>query len=739
MVPGSKLCPRKPESDEGTFSRMSGRIVTKMGSVIHIQHHRPLAAILLTLLASPISAGTFGKIAGRVTDAHGVPLAAANIILDGSDRGAFADSDGLYYILQVPPGSHRLTAKFMGYRTVTQEEVLVIVDLTTSIDFELQQTILHGDEIVITADRPEIQRDATSTRQNITSEEIEELPVTTVNDALELQTGVINCQGFFHVRGGRYGEFAYLLDGHRIEDAVYGELITEINAGAVEQIELLTGTFNAEYGNAMSGVLNIATKTAPSAFSGNIRYRMSGLGIEEASHNLNGRFVEGTLGGPLWESKKVGFLLSGRLVRKDNYYESGILGDDGQPTGEFSGDAFGYDDRNNLFAKVSFEPFANGKATISYNLDDREWLKYVHRYKYAPDSAYVRSARNDFVGINLNYVPGSTWFMELRGSYTREDYLRNYADLHYSEYLPPHLRRWSDNYEFRLTSNNSSYLDFTHSTLAGAMALNWQATRQNLIKLGAEYRKHDFDHFYISNPRLNEDNQYVNDYHLYPYEGALYIQDKLELSEMVLNAGLRFDYYHPKVEDYIGDPNDREDSVTDATLKSQLRPRLGISYPVSDNTVFHFAYAHLFQRPAYNTLYSYLDRKLTVDQPLMGDPDLEPERTVSYEFGLSTVRFPGIAINLILFSKEIRDLIDVAWQLKEPGIPIGYSYYNNEDYAYVKGFEINAKARYGEFRGGLNYTYSIAEGSGSTRTERYYGESNIIAEQSLQLYPLEFD
>jgi outer membrane receptor protein involved in Fe transport len=566
-----------------------------------------------------------------------------------------------------------------------------------------------------------------------------ELPVTTIRDALKLQTGVIFSEGYFHVRGGRYGEIAYLIDGHRIEDPVYGELITDINAGAVEQMELQTGTFNAEYGNAMSGVLNVTTKAVPSVYSGSIRYRTSRLGIETASDNLNEHFIESTFGGPLWKEKEAGFLLSGRLVRKDNYYESGILGDDGQPTGQLSGEAFGYTDKNNIFAKLSFEPFTNCKTSISYNLDDRQWMNYVHRYKYAPDSAYVRDARNDFVGINVNYAPGSTWFLELRGSYTREDYLRNYADLHYSEYLPPQLRRWSDNYEFRLTSVNTSYLDFTNSTMTGALALNWQATRQHLLKFGTEHKRHDFDSFYIANPRLSEEKQYVNDYHLYPYEGAIYIQDKLELSEMVLNAGLRFDYYHPRVDNYIADPNDRENSIKDATLKSQLSPRLGISYPVSDKTVFHFAYAHLFQRPAYNTMYSYLDRKLTVDQPLMGDPDLEPERTVSYEFGLSTVQIPGMSINLTLFSKEIRDLIGVAWQLKEPGIPIGYSYYNNEDYGYVKGFEINAKARYCEFRGGLNYTYSIAKGSGSTRIERYYGESNIIAEQSLQLYPFEFD
>jgi outer membrane receptor for ferrienterochelin and colicin len=701
--------------------------------------YRMLPAILLVSLVSSISASTFGKISGYVTDEEGTPLAGANVVVEGQNRGASTDPDGFFYILNIAPGIHRVSARYMGYQTVTQEGVLVILDLTTSLNFQLEQTVLPGEEVVITAERSKIQRDATSTRQNITSEELEELPVTTVNDALKLQTGVIYSEGYIHVRGGRYGEVAYLLDGHRIEDPVYTELVADINAGAVEQIELVTGPFAAEYGNAMSGVLNISTKSTPSEFTGNVRYRMSGLGLEQPSDNLNERFVEGTFGGPICKRKRAGLLLSGRIVRKDNYYESGILGEDGQPTGKLSGEAFGYHNKNNLFAKLSFEPFANGKAAVFYNLDDRQWMNYDHVYKYAPDSAYVRTATNDWIGLNLSYAPGSTWFFELRGSYTREDYLRNYAGLHYSEYLPPHLRRWSENYEFRLTSNNASYLDFTNSTITGAIALNWQVTRHHLLKFGTEYRQHDFDHFYIANPRLSEENQYINDYHLRPYEGAAYIQDKLEFKDLVLNAGLRFDFYHPRVNNYIQDPNDPEGSITDATPKTQISPRLGVAYPVTDKTVFHFAYAHLFQRPAYNTLYSYLDRILTVPVPLIGDPDLGPERTVSYEFGLSTVQIPAVTLNLTLFSREIRDLIGISWQLKEPGFPLGYSYYSNEDFAYVKGFELNCEAKRGVLGAGANYTYSVAEGSGSTRTERYYGDSDIIAEQSLQYYPLDFD
>ena len=347
--------------------------------------------VVVLFSVSTVNAGTFGKLAGYVTNPQGEPIENVYISVDDVGIDTYSDTGGYFFILNTPPGIHTVSAHHVGCQSVIKTEVLIIVDLTTKVDFTLRPKAIPEDEVIITTERSEIKRDATSTRQDITSEEMAELPVSTVNDALGLLTGVIYSKGSLHVRGGRHGELAYLVDGHRIEDPLYGELITEINAGAVGQMDLLTGTFNAEYGNAMSGVLNLATKAVPTSYSGNVRYRMSGLGIEKESDNLNERFIEGTVGGPLWRSMDAGFLISGRLIRKDNYYESGVLGDDGQPTGELSGDAFGYSDKNNLFAKVSFQPFVDGKAEISYNLDDREWMNYVHEYKYVPDSAYVLS------------------------------------------------------------------------------------------------------------------------------------------------------------------------------------------------------------------------------------------------------------------------------------------------------------------------------------------------------------
>jgi hypothetical protein len=92
-----------------------------------------------------------------------------------------------------------------------------------------------------------------------------------------------------------------------------------------------------------------------------------------------------------------------------------------------------------------------------------------------------------------------------------------------------------------------------------------------------------------------------------------------------------------------------------------------------------------------------------------------------------------------VFSKKISDLIGVAWVLKEAGVVNQYSYYTNEDFAYVKGFELNFKYRLRRLSSGINYTYSIAEGSSSSQMERYTGDYYAKGTQSLQFYPMDFD
>ena len=696
-----------------------------------------IAAILL-LCAAVAEAGTTGKIAGRVINEDGDPLSSANVVVEGSPLGAMADMDGYYYILNVSPGTYRVAASYIGYETVVQTDVSVRIDLTTNADFRLSREAIAAEAVVIIAERSPVERDVTSTVKNIGSDEIESIPVTTVTDVLGLQTGIIRTGGNLHVRGGRSGELAYMIDGHRIEDPVMGDIPTDINKDAIQQVELITGTFNAEYGNAMSGVVNIVTKENMGEYRGNVAYRTTALGIEKESDNLGEQYVEGYASGPIPGIKNAGFLFSGRVIREDSYFESGVLGDDGQPTGEFSGEPFGYDNRNNVFGKLTLRPFEKGKLSFSYNYDDREWQGYDHDYKYIPDSAYVRTRESHLISAVFTHTPSNNLFYELRGSLYDFDFLQNYGGYDYTEYSTGVGDR-DDEDEFYISAANQEYEDEHVRTITAKADLNWQANRFHLIKAGAEFKQHNLDYFSIFGPTRTEANQYIDDYEIEPYEGAVYLQDKVEFETLIVNAGLRFDFYDPRVDGYVEDPNHPDESIRDSEVKTQFSPRVGVSYPVTETSVFHFAYGHFFQRPNYEVMYEDLSRKLTVSYPLIGNPDLKPEKTISYEFGLHTTFLEGTSLQTTVFSKKIRNLIGVVWQFKEAGVPVPYSYYTNEDFAYVKGFEINFRGRRGLFGFGANYTYQIAEGSSSSQDSRYLGAHEIAGRQSLQFYPLTFD
>jgi hypothetical protein len=244
---------------------------------------RKYLAILL-FLPLFIYGGTTGKITGKVVDQNsGEPLIGANILIEGTMFGAATDIDGNYIILNVSPGSYTLKISMVSYRTAIIEDVRVAVDRTTNISVELASTELELDEIVISAETPLVQKDLTSSISVMTRDEIDQLPVASFTDLLSLQAGVVGSGSNLHVRGGRSNEVAYLIDGMYVQDPLLGGLATQINNDAIQEMSLLSGSFNAEYGNALSGIVNIVTRDGDENFSGKFEARTSQFGIKRYS------------------------------------------------------------------------------------------------------------------------------------------------------------------------------------------------------------------------------------------------------------------------------------------------------------------------------------------------------------------------------------------------------------------------------------------------------------------------
>jgi len=286
----------------------------------------------LILVSLKLDAGTTGKISGRVVEAStNKPLPGVNILVEGTTMGASTDANGFYYIINVPVGTYALRAQMIGYGTVRVSNVKVLGDLTTEINFSLQTKVLSAGKVVeVVAQRPLVQKDLTSGRSIVTSEQIREMPVETVAGIINTKAGVVtDASGAIHIRGGRSSEVAYMIDGVPVTNPAWGGQAVGLENSAVKELQILSGTFNAEYGQAMSGIINIITKEGGTKLHGRISayigdYRSThpeifGPGTDFNPTNIHN--LEWSFSGPFpGVGDKLTFFASGRFYVNNGLY-----------------------------------------------------------------------------------------------------------------------------------------------------------------------------------------------------------------------------------------------------------------------------------------------------------------------------------------------------------------------------------------------------------------------------------
>jgi len=292
-----------------------------------------LLILVILFLAIPLIsfAQTTGKIDGIVKDKKtGDPLPGVNIVIKGTTTGAATDVDGYYYIINVPPGTYTVTATMMGYTTLSQQNVQAIVGQTTKLNFQLEETVLDvGEEVVVTAERPLIETDLTSKVSTVTYEEIKNLPAEDLTRVLALQSNITiltdtpyaksgyNLRGIedIRMRGGRNNELGLFIDGMKVGNPLFGGFGTRINNNAINQMTVAAGGFSPEYGNALSGVINISTREGGSKLSGQLEYGSSvpfGIGWLATEHGKERKYhnVQFSLSGPIPIVRNLSFFLS---------------------------------------------------------------------------------------------------------------------------------------------------------------------------------------------------------------------------------------------------------------------------------------------------------------------------------------------------------------------------------------------------------------------------------------------
>ena len=239
--------------------------------------------IALVFSASAVFAGSTGKIAGKVVEkSTGETLPGANVVIEGTTLGAVTDPDGNYFIINVPPGSYTVNASMVGYHKATQTNVRVFIDLTTTVNFSgefgLVEETIQLAEITVVAELPVVQPDISANVANISAQDVESLPLTSVNEVVQLEAGVLAARnGDLSIRGSDLNEIAFSVDGLSMRDGRENEPYSTVSYTSIKEMSVQSGGFNAEYGNVRSGLVNIVTKEGDKQrYNGDVLLRYSG-------------------------------------------------------------------------------------------------------------------------------------------------------------------------------------------------------------------------------------------------------------------------------------------------------------------------------------------------------------------------------------------------------------------------------------------------------------------------------
>lgn len=691
-------------------------------------------------------AGNTGKISGVVKDkVTGEPLIGANVFIQSLKIGASTDINGEYFILNVPPGTYTLSASMVGYEKVERTNVVIIIDRTTKQDFSLSTKSIETENVVVVAERPVIVKDLTASEQVVTSQMLETAGLRSVQDVLVTLPGFFNDNSALawqrgrtksYIRGSSNVQAVYMLDNLSVNSGMVSDNYSGFNTSTIEQISVLTGGYNAEYGEGRSAVINIVSKEAPEGIHGTFVARMRPAGVYHFGRNMyskenndykstgidywtqqsndpNSRFYqlnpdsllqawrmqttpndtlanyanrhefeyEGTLYGSLTE--KFSFLISGRYKKGVGIFPQAIpynpeFNIQGYLNYKFSpefkirigGFIGGYESADYTSSNMNTSEMGQEAGWLAPMRIDEQYARAKYNLFGAPWRQWPELRNWSQLYGKATHVLNDQSFYELTISYLRDKLDRSDRDnripdtLWLPDVVSMHPRYTLQAYYHTWTKSNSETFqikgDYTN-----------QITKTHNIKTGFTLKLHDF---YYENFAAGSSANRTNEINIFdgnPYEGNFYIQDKIEYPGLVVNIGLRGDFFNqnrnaPKnmydplafqigTQGHdpgapLGIPGTPEREKTE--LQLAVAPRIGISHPISDRAVLHFVYGHFYQRPSWTKMFGfpfvnyttiwdsilnpYAKQTTYMDewQGYYGNPKLSFERTIQYELGV---------------------------------------------------------------------------------------------------------
>lgn len=745
----------------------------------------------LVLFSGLVYASGKGTIKGRVRDARtGEGLPVVNVKVKGSYYGAATNFNGEFAIKEVNPGTYTIEFSLLGYSVVQRTDVRIEAEKEITLNQDLQETVLTlGQEIIVVGERPLVDLEETSSKHSVTSEDFKAMAVVTANDVVSQQVGVVMTDNEIHIRGGRANENAYLLDGVSIQDPLAGTGFgLQVSTEAIQEIQIITGGSNAEFGQATSGVVNVSLKEGTQSYHGSLSYKRDHIGQGEGFfHNFNQDVAEMTLSGPepitSFLFPLVGVSNFGALTFFVNAYggfSDGFMGKQAKQLNSsiFYGTRFAPRQENNLFllAKLTWKINPTFRISYSYNHSvainqnsqslqtNLEYVEsspgYQYEFQNILDGANTYTHDNQLHSINLMHTVSTSLFYELKFSRYFVHLRADANGLDFNHYQEP-----KDILAFPLTYYPDTWAlgdtvgvipgdglwdignGFTwHDHYVIENTLKFDVTNvfneKNALKAGFDITFQEMQNIDISQPWIGGLDSTRDIYHVglnndiytvYPAFGAIYVQENITYGGMIMNVGLRFDYWAPGqyVDDAVNNPQvvtipqQIRDSYRENTYsffghrwKGRIGPRLGISHPISENQMLFLSYGHFSKRPKPQFVYAKLNPSSAQSSfQKFGNPDLDPETTVAYELGLKNQFSSNDVLTVTAYYKDIFDYVTTKnAQIQTARLTsTNFLTYVNQDYATSRGIEVEYRTRIGKwFRGNLTGSYSIITGKSST-------------------------
>lgn len=797
-----------------------------------------IAVFLLAAIAAPwlLLAGPNGKITGTVKDSKtGEVLPGVNVMIDGTTMGAATNTRGEFSIINVPAGVYTLKASMIGYARLTKQNIRVLPDFTTRVDFDLKEEELSGEEVVIVAERPLIQKDQTMTMSVTSSEEIKNLPVRGFQAVANLGTGfTINNQSRnleggtanVNVRGGRASETGVYLDGFLQNNLLTGTSNVQVTNSAVEEILAITGGFNAEYGRNQSGIIQIITKSGGKRYSGSLEYVTDAIapafatgkyGYQNGSFGFGGPIIPGNdkykffvsgegqifddgepsiFGFPTWTTSYMGSGANALFRDQNQYFDWGkdsialdyVVNEDGSVTVKYgdrkarpknqSGEGSNSFIYGTMQGKFSFIISDALKLDLNGNYGHNIRRAFTNYRATVLDHVQRNDSRYWQIGGIATYTVNPNSFFEFGGNYNLND--RRYMDdkwgwnLNWNEDLLGTTKSSIGGFGLHSLPGNSNAVfgrDFD-SYFALKTSYTNQINKNHLIKAGMDFYRHTIRLLDVNelrtNPiegannyigyRITRDNNgrlvikevnkddYTNtlvtskgDTILFPLDGAkhpisfsAFVQDKLEYEGLIMNVGLRYDLFNPgtkRIRDFynpLGEPGTSDpliigpEDFTSGKSDHKISPRLSISFPVSEKTIFRMSWGKFFQQPNLQNLYisSYFYNRMVTAAPFattIQNPNLQAEESIQYEVGMQYALTDNLKMDVSAYYRDINNLINVEnFTVNPAGGWKSLILYGNHDRGIVKGVSYSMELRRTKkISGRFSYTLQWANGTGS--------------------------